>query len=368
MECDRLLPAATEDDLSQVRFTWRNHDPMPALSTFDRMAVREYSWSELGGPKFAMLTSPWDGTHDYFSLLRCGVEIFNDIGEPVWWGVVRQIRIPHGAGSLVYSLDRLYNRVLVTYAMVDEGDPDPVERVITSFAEDARSIAEFGNFEIRIPMRHATTTAAENRRDVLLALFKDPSLTPDEMSVEGVEVECCGWFDLLAKHYYTNNGGDLVEITTQISAVITDFDQFIMGVNIEDVSGILISESRDGDDTSLQVIQDLLQIGATDGQMLTATVRQDRVLEISKRQALASPEYYFNQEGNLETLGGALVEPEKCVVNVWSGIKDVPSILGGASSLTPRYITEASYDAESRKTTYRWNDIASVFKLFEVGK
>lgn len=352
----------------QLTFRWRDGTTIPAPSPFPGLSLRSHSWAAEGGPKRALLTGNPDLGMDYTKLLRCYVDVQDDEGIPRWWGMVKKIIMPHGNHSLVYSLDRLYNSIRVSYADVAEGVAAPTDRAITEAAEDPISIAEYGVFELLVSMRQATAAAAVNRRDILLGLYRSPALTPEEIQVDKVEIECCGIWDLLVSRYYANTGTDLVATTDQITAIVNAYDQFLLGTTIVDASGLSTSEWRDGDDTCMEVIRDLLNTGTDGGQLLSASVTRDQLLKISARPSPTSVEYYYTRDGELETKGGIPVPPEQCLVNVWAALKDLPPVLGGISSMATRYISEAEYNADTGKTTYRWNDIASAFKLLEVGR
>ena len=79
-------------------FTRLDHAPiiLPDI-TFQ---VQRYSHKAIGGPDRAEITARgepvrlWQAMH----LISRGVEIYNDTGEPVWWGYVHEVQIA-GAGA-----------------------------------------------------------------------------------------------------------------------------------------------------------------------------------------------------------------------------------------------------------------------------
>lgn len=75
------------------------------------------------------------------------------------------------------------------------------------------------------------------------------------------------------------------ETTIQIEAMANDEGQFLVGVEIEDASGVYTSPYRDGDATALAEIASLLQRGTMNNRRLLAEVRQDRYLRVYEEAA-----------------------------------------------------------------------------------
>src|SRR5512141_93666 len=133
--------------------------------------VERLTWSAEGGCAAADLrfrgrTNAMDG----LGLLRCPVEVVGASGELIWWGYVARVEVPAGPARLVVDEDRLVNRCAAEYTetyMVQ--DVWLSRRRMTSWAEDAASVQEYGRRDRGIRLGPATAAEAGAARDALLA-------------------------------------------------------------------------------------------------------------------------------------------------------------------------------------------------------
>ncbi|MBW1932972.1 MAG: hypothetical protein JRI56_08160 [Deltaproteobacteria bacterium] len=107
------------------------------------------SWSAFGGPDRAELRM--DGSVSVLlqlaGLLRCPVYIHDLATTPVWWGYVDQITIYFEGSKFTITLDKLFNKVKVTYSFISP-DNRLADQLETSYAESAASQLEYGIREI----------------------------------------------------------------------------------------------------------------------------------------------------------------------------------------------------------------------------
>ena len=310
-----------------------NRDFTGTISLDADIDIERYSFHMLGGPDTAtlrvhFLAEKWEMT----KLLRCPVEIYGADGGIKWWGYVNRVTIPHRKIRVGLGLDELFNSVSIKYS-----------GGTTSANVDTQSTTEYGTKEFLINLGNAGQTDAENYRNTYSANHK---YAVPEIDLSGNEdeiiVECYGWWKTLEWKYYSNASETAVENTTQISAIITACGQFIAGTIIETTSGLTTVPTRDGTNTGLAYITELLSAGTSNARPLLAYVDKNRYIHVYERIA-ETTEYIMRDDGQLETLLGKLVEPESCIHAAWVRVKGVPDTLGGISAMRPFFIERAEY-------------------------
>lgn len=345
-----------------MNVVFRNKDFTTKIALPQPVTVERYSWNMIGGPDKAYLQAPNDGdAWELTKLLRCPIEIWGNDGQPHWWGFVNKVTIPHGNRMAVgMGLDAMYNRVMADWSTgTDSGT--------TTAALDQLSENEFGRKAKKLSVQNANETQAGKVRDLYLAEHKYPR---PELEFSGgrnyVAIECLGWWQTLDWRYYTNTGTDNVEDTAQISAIITADGQLLGGTVIENTSGITSLETRDGKQTGLSYIKELLEAGTSNIRPLLSRVDVDRYLHIYERAVEPSEgtaDYVMLPDGNLETNVGAYVPPEKCVCAAWVSVKGVTSPLVGMTQMRPIFIESAEYNIAQNQTTYRAADAFEQHRL-----
>jgi hypothetical protein len=327
--------------------------------------VERYAFHMIGGPDKATLRiDPTADKWELTKLLRCPVEIYGDDGGLKWWGYIDRVTIPHGVIRVGLALDELYNTITVKY---DGGTTDP--------ATDVQSVTEYGSKEFFISLPNATLAEAEAYRDTYLATHK---YAVPEIELSGgqpeIVIECYGWWHTLAWCYYTNEETDPVENSQQIADIVTACGQFVQpeaiiephtltidwsngeviqwsnGESIEwsigsEAAGLSSVPTRDGSNTALAYIIELLNAGSTNARPLLAYVDRDRYLHVYERVD-ETTQYIMRDDGRLETLLGKLIEDENCLHAVWVRIKGVPDTLGGISAMRPFFVEWAEYQED----------------------
>lgn len=300
-----------------------------------------YSWHMNGGPKQATLTVPLTADRwEFIKLLRCPVEIYGPDGRLNWWGFVNRVAVPQGIQRFGYSLDSMFNHVIVRYG----------QDLLTEAATNAISIAEYGQKELVLRSYNSTGLEASQMRAVELQDRKNPKAEIEfSGGSEVIQIECLGWYDTLEWEHYTNATESNVSNTTQISTIAAAVGQFLNGVLIEDEAGVVSNQARDARD-GLSCINELLQAGTSNNRPLLSRVDSNRYLHVFERSAQppeGDVDYVMREDGRLETLaGGSLVPDAHCTVAKWVRAKGSPVEFSF-------FIESAEYNVENDKTTYR---------------
>src|SRR4029434_10618413 len=107
-----------------------------------------WSASDRGGCKEATITAA--GSAESLAYL-CGwlgdqVEIYNEMGDCVWWGDLWEIEVQLGNLVAQLSLDNIYNRIAVTYPIILSDGSE--QSATTAWAEDTVSSDCYGEREL----------------------------------------------------------------------------------------------------------------------------------------------------------------------------------------------------------------------------
>ena len=176
--------------------------------------------------------------------LRYPVAIYNPAGSIVWWGFVFEVALQLDGWSITATLDKLRNRVAVTYSSL-EGAIESAQT--TAWTDDTASQGEYGIREHFESLGQATTAMATAYRDRLLAERARPgygkSVASDGDS--SAALRCRGWYTTLAWRYYQRTDGRLEHMPddTEVQPIgwgITSSNQVGFGsAGIHDVAGRL---------------------------------------------------------------------------------------------------------------------------------
>lgn len=143
--------------------------------------------------------------------------------------------------------------------------------------------------------------------------------------------------------------------TTQIENLVTDCGQFLTDTIIDDDSNILSSPYRDGMQTGLECMEELLDSGVHPGLRLCASVTKNRELRLWASSDDWNEDYTIDGTGQVRDQFGAKLEREVPPVGMWMRLVDViPMSANTAIIANPSrvYVTAATYDCEKGST--RW--------------
>ncbi len=134
----------------KVRFLQRGLTLEQVLPAGLDVDVTRYSKSVYGGCATAELeiTGKIEQLFELANCLRCGVEIYDDNAEMVWWGYVERVEIPNKDVLIVVDLDEMHNKVAVAYNLISAGGNTVGLRRTSPWVVDDDSIAKFGTKEL----------------------------------------------------------------------------------------------------------------------------------------------------------------------------------------------------------------------------
>lgn len=174
---------------------------------------QNWSASDRGGMKSSTINAAGSAASLVY---LCGwlgdtLEIFNEAGDCVWWGILWDLEITIVNVLLTLTLDNIYNRIAVIYPFqLPDGT---VESRTTSWVEDGESIARYGKRELLYGMPESFSNSAEAVRDQLLSRFKSAApvvSTQQGGQQNGARLTGMGLWHKAATIYFTNPDG-LVE-------------------------------------------------------------------------------------------------------------------------------------------------------------
>lgn len=176
--------------------------------------VVEYSWSDRGGPKDAVLrlTGQQAALWSASDLLTEPVFIYSPNGTLVWWGRIYSISIGIGDISIGASLDEMANRVAVTYSIYSA--VSGYTAVTTGFLDHADSQAEFGQKELIYSMGDASDSQAQAKRAQILADLAWPLGRTLFSSEQGAVLTCKGNMEFLDWKVYNDPQGVVENISS----------------------------------------------------------------------------------------------------------------------------------------------------------
>lgn len=317
----------------------------PQATPFD-WSVESFDWSIYGGPTVASLSAPdiayrWDAA----KLLRCPVEILDDIGTPVWWGFVQAATIPQGKLGVGISLDGMYNAVAVTYANMPDGAITPSGQNTTGWALANESINEYGRKEFIESMSDGTSAAAEARRNRILSEYRYPNAVVSAFGGDKIRLELRGWWDALAWRYYANASTTAAATLDQVAAIVASASPLLTGAHLATASGLSTNPFRDGQTTAKSQIEELVKLGTSSGGRLSAIVTRSRVLRIDALPSASTPELRLREDGKLENLADLVLDDSRLdqAVGRWATLQSAPVVVGNFSTIHPFLIESASW-------------------------
>jgi len=300
-----------------------------------------YSHSAIGGPKTARINVYGDDNDlwQLVSLIRCPIEIYNDLGEAVWWGWIANVEAnvmasggSHERVKIGASIDTMYNSIAVAYNKVDLTS-GAQQRDTTTWANGTVSQSEYGVRELLWSSSSATQVHAEAARDMRLAQSQYPQaiIVPVDANNSGAAITCRGWWDTMSWRYYANSGTATVDTATQAGTVIASKGQFINSVFVDVTSGITIREERDGDGSAMYELLEMLKMGTTNYRRMLVELDKNRNARIYEEPAITANTYQLLASGGAIDQAGSEMRrdhaPMKLVGN-WAKWKDIipPSV------------------------------------------
>lgn len=144
--------------------------------------------------------------------------------------------------------------------------------------------------------------------------------------------------------------GLAVDTATQVKSII-EYRTGNVAINTAEIinaSGINTSPYREGDNTALFEIEELLKLGTTNNRRLLAKVLSNKKVQIFEEPANTSTGY-ISLKGELFDSYGGKMRKETCPVGLWVDLRSVApagasfGVVGGQTSM---FIEESEYDVE----------------------
>ncbi len=236
----------------KVRFVQRNMITEQVLPAGLTVSVKEYTRHVYGGPKSCELevSGPENMLIELSNWLRDRIEIFDDQGNPVWWGLVSRVEIPRGEVTISADLEEMANAVAVAYTLTNtEGEATGV-RMTTPWYEDVESIQQYGRKELLLSASEINAMQADAlaRRKLQEGAFPRVSAvtgsSPNVAKLSGIgEWETLGWQyanvpTKLALSFQRTGAGESYALTApeiklaQSFKVSTDFSLAEIGLHL----------------------------------------------------------------------------------------------------------------------------------------
>lgn len=191
-----------------VEFLERNFSGTSRLIPPLTFTVESYSKHAQGGPKTATIkaTGSVEAMQQLRSLLRYGVQIYNERGDLRWWGIVYSVLIEDGAWSYGWTLEGMSNRVAVGYSLRGGG------RETTGWAQNGESVTKYGKKELLYTMNDAGSLYANSTATALVARLSDPRKQTSlaEVGETVATIECSGLWETLDWIYCTDESGAII--------------------------------------------------------------------------------------------------------------------------------------------------------------
>lgn len=156
-----------------VRLYAPNNDAVRLTRELSFVVLR-MSGEDPGGPTQAEIAvnGPSEALQELLSWLAYRVEVINEHGTRVWWGMLETTLVRYGAFEVGLTTEGLGNRVMVEYSTERVGGA--IERRQTDWAQNTDSILRYGQREFVERKAFLTDEAALLRRDRVLAELSKP--------------------------------------------------------------------------------------------------------------------------------------------------------------------------------------------------
>jgi len=196
-----VVELAADDPFSSV--AWGAVSPLLSL---DHQYHR--SSAARGGPLTAEIAvaGPENALWETLNWLRRPVEIRNEHGQRVWWGLVNEVRLTWAGLTIGVGLDSMVNRVAVAYSYMDANGE--AVRGTTSWATNDDSIDRYGIKERLVSLGEGEVAAALARQSEVLKNRSTPNGVPSFGGGDpGANLFCIGWYETLTWQIFNRNEG-----------------------------------------------------------------------------------------------------------------------------------------------------------------
>lgn len=318
--------------------------------------VQKYSFSVFGGPLWATAIAYGDenALWDLIASLRCGVEIYNDKAEMVWWGFVNSVDIIYNNITLSVSIDEMYNNLQVAYSLNLPGLEWNGQRANTNIVQDNNSVAVYGTKQLLVSGGSLTPTQADKLRDLVLTNRKLPvpavQMRGGQWGDKRAILNMRGWWKTLDWKYYTSSTTATADTGTIITNLATAGNQFFTHVKPSFTTGVSASQLADGDATVKEQIEALMKEGTSNSRRVLSRVTKGRAVEFYEEPIFdRTTAYWLWSDSRITTNINTKMESYLCLVGYYVQIRDArPNRvdIGLLADLNGIFIDEAEYNAQ----------------------
>lgn len=212
----------------KVRFLQRDLLTEQVLPSGMVATVKERTNHIYGGPKSCEIEIRGNekAMPELVDWLRNRIEIYDDQGVPLWWGIVERVEVPVGNVKLVADINEMANAIQLAYTLSNSKGESTGVPAKTPWIEDTESIEKYGRKELLLSIGESNAVAAEVQARIELQERAYPRIYPQKggSSKEAVVVirgmgewETLGWqYALvptkLALSYQTTGNGSGFDI------------------------------------------------------------------------------------------------------------------------------------------------------------
>jgi len=128
--------------------------------------------------------------------------------------------------------------------------------------------------------------------------------------------------------------------------------QFLAGVFVQDASAVNAYQYRDGKETCLEEVKNLLDMGTSTGERLHAVVNAERWLVVRKVGSATVPLYTITAAGELRDRSGMKVGPGMAPVGKWARVQGLDQAGGDGAALGVVLLTGLEWDGQKIRVVW----------------
>lgn len=160
--------------------------------------------------------------------------------------------------------------------------------------------------------------------------------------------------------------GGVRETSTQLKTML-EAGQFITGVDLDIASGVYSSPYRDGDQTALMCVEELLQSGTSNDRRMLATVDENRRVRVYEEPVYGGEwrdTTLLHNNGKLYDYLDREIDASDYPVGVWSKLKEITSTdLPYIADPNWLFVEEVMYDAKRGINHIRERDAGELLEI-----
>lgn len=159
------------------------------------------------------------------------------------------------------------------------------------------------------------------------------------------------------------------DTTAQVDSIVTAKGEFITTVSVADISGVETNQYRDGTNTAMDEIEDLLAVGDSSGNRMICHVTPKREF-IIKAAPSQTDEYtiIYRGDGTLRYPLGGELDPGKLVAGSWLEVEGIPASVDALLALTPVFVESDEFEVSSMRNRPRPQASVDPWDILSLGQ